>query len=455
MKILLVSPSADEFINQSKSKQTVCVALPLLAAYTPAEHEVIIADENYGDNAYIDGVDLVGISAMTPQAHSAYKIAKHYRDKGIKVVMGGIHASMVPDEALEHVDAICIGEGDALWVQIINDARDNKLQRIYKPDALFDMAKIPPLRHDLIKHERTTFNHSIIQATRGCPYNCDFCITSKLFGKKYRFRPVENVVEEIKLTGRKFIVFIDDNIFGDLAYSEKLFNALIPLKIKWASQSSLNMTTKNEELLNLARKSGCVGLFIGLESVSNLAKEKHGVSIKLGTSSLADISKKIKLILSKGIIIQSSIVFGLDNDDFSTFEKTVDFLKTNHVSLSSFCILTPYPGTTIHERLKKEGRILHEDWSKYNNQNVAFSPIGLTPQQLKEGSDWAGTNLYSRRSLLKRFASNWKAPIYYLLMNLFTRTANLKGHGPGKIVYMNKKEKQAWLDLCRSSIINP
>ena len=436
MKILLISPSSDEFLNHSKGKSTICTALPLLAAYTPAEHQIIIADQNYGDNVYLDDVDLVGISAMTPQIHTGYKIADYYKQKGIKVVMGGIHASMLPDEALQHVDAICIGEGDAVWVDMINDAKNNKLKKIYKAEALFDMAKVPALRNDLVKRKRTTFGHTIVQATRGCPFSYEFCITSTLFGNKYRFRPIENVIDEIKKEGNKLTVFIDDNIFGNLEYSEKLFKALIPLKIKWAGQASLNLATKDEALLKLARKSGCIGLFVGLESISNLTEETHGISKKLGSSSLEEMSRKIKMILTNGIIVQSSMIFGLDNDDIHTFEKSVNYLKENDVSFSSFCILTPYPGTQLYERFKKEERLLHEDWSQYNNQHVVFKPVNFTPEQLKNGSDWAGNNLHTMGSIIKRFRSNWRMPVYYWLMNLYTRASNHRNHGPGHITKM-------------------
>jgi len=453
LNILLISPSNGEFINHSKGKQTICVALPLLAAYTPAEHKVVIADQNYGDNVYLDDIDLVGISAMTPQACSAYKIADHYRKKGVKVVIGGIHASMLPDEALQHADAICIGEGDEVWPQIIKDVEAGSLKTIYKAKELFPMEKIPPLRHDLINKKRTTFSHSIIQATRGCPYDCEFCITSTLFGKKYRLRPVKNVIEEIKLAKSKLVVFIDDNIFGNLEYSKELFTALIPLKIKWAGQASLNMATKDEELLKLARKSGCIGLFVGLESVNSIKTEEHKISSKLGTSDLKNISEKIKKIISTGIIVQSSMIFGLDDDDAHTFEKTVSFLRANKVSLSSFCILTPYPGTRVHERMKKEGRIISEDWEQYNNQHVTFLPKGLSPKQLKDGSDWAGTNFYSMSSILHRFPANRRRLIYYWGMNIYTRLANLRNHGPGNVTLMERSKRKDWEKTCKNARI--
>ena len=390
MRILLVNPSESFFVNYSKSKKSVCVALPLLAAYTPKEHEVIVANQSYGDEVYLDHIDLVGISAITSQAYQGYKIAKYYRERGVKVVMGGIHASILPDEVLEHVDSVCVGEGDSLWKQILEDAANDKLRKIYKAEAFFPMEDIPPLKSDLIKRKRTTFGHTVIQASRGCPYNCEFCITSAMFGRKYRFRPVDNVIDEIKMRNEKLIFFVDDNIFGSPAYAEELFKKLLPLKKKWFSQASLHSMTRDIGLLKLARKSGAQGFFMGLESVNQLSRQISTSGAKLGTATLSEVSQKIKIMLDHGILVHSSIIFGLDGDGPTVFEKTVDFLKANNVFISSFCILTPYPGTRIYQRFKEEGRLLHEDWSKYSNENVVFKPNLITPKQLKDGSDWAG-----------------------------------------------------------------
>lgn len=446
MRILLISPSDSFFVNYSRKKKTVCVALPLLAAYTPKEHEIIVADEVYGDNVYLDNVDLVGISAMTPQAIQGYKIARYYRERGVKVVMGGIHASVRPEEALKHVDAVCVGEGDSVWQEMLKDAEAGKLKKIYKADELFPMEKIPPMRVDVVNRKRTTFGHTAIQASRGCPYNCEFCTTSALFGRKYRFRPVDHVIEEIKINRGKTMFFVDDNIFGSPKYCEELFSKLIPLKIRWFSQSSLLSTTRNLSLLKLARKSGCIGFFFGLESVNEASRNISTSSAKLGASSMSDISKRIKTILEHDILVQSSVVFGIDGDDCTVFEKTIDFLKKNRVSFSSFCILTPYPGTKLHERLKKEGRILHEDWSKYSNENVVFQPKLMTPQQLKDGSDWAGRAFYNWPSIVKRAFANRANSTVYALVNYFSRCDNHTNHGPGSIVRMDRSAKIAWRD---------
>jgi radical SAM superfamily enzyme YgiQ (UPF0313 family) len=214
MNILLISPSESSFVNYSRSKKSMCVALPLLAAYTPQEHTVEIVDQGRGDNVFKENVDLVGISAMTSQAHQAYEIARAYRARGTKVVMGGIHASVLPEEAASHVDAVCVGEGDGLWAQIVADAAAGHLQPTYKSASLFPMENILPLRLDLLRSMKTTFGHTVVQASRGCPYACDFCTTSALFGRKYRFRPVEQVIDEIRSRRKRLVVFIDDNIFG-------------------------------------------------------------------------------------------------------------------------------------------------------------------------------------------------------------------------------------------------
>ncbi|MBI5511673.1 MAG: cobalamin B12-binding domain-containing protein [Deltaproteobacteria bacterium] len=448
MKILLVSPCEPKYVNYSKSKRVVCSALRLLAAYTPREHQVILADQGYGEEVHHDHIDVVGISAMTSQANAAYALAAWYKERGAKVVMGGIHASVLPDEAARHVDAVCVGEGDALWPKILEDAAAGRLRSIYRPSGLFPVEAIPPFRRDLGVRRKTTFNHAMIQATRGCPYSCEFCITSALFGKKYRCRPVEQVVEEIKACGSKSIFFLDDNIFCSPAYCEELFAKLVPLKIHWVGQASLSSVTKNAALLKLAKRSGAMGLFIGLESVNQASKQASSAASKLGTSELVEVGKKIRLILDHGLLVQSSMIFGLDGDDTTVFERTVDFLNANHVSLSSFCILTPYPGTRIYDRFKTEGRLLHEDWSYYSNENVVMRPAQMSPEQLKNGSDWAGTTFYRRRSILNRFRSNWRRPLFYLGMSMFTRQANYTNHGPGAIERMPRPERAMWRKAC-------
>lgn len=444
MRILLISPSDDFFVNYSTNKKSVCVALPLLAAYTPREHEIIVADQGYGENVYYEGVDLVGISAMTSQAKAGYRIAAHYRDKGIPVVMGGIHASVLPEEVSRHVDAVCVGEGDALWGRIIEDAAAGKLQKTYKADTVFPMDRIPPMRLDVVNFRRTTFSHTVIQASRGCPYSCEFCTTSAMFGNRYRFRPVDHIVEELKKNRGNMTFFVDDNIFGSPAYAEELFKKMMPLKVRWFSQASLNSMARDPSLLKLARKSGALGFFIGIESVNAMSRDLSNSWGKLGSSNLSEVSRKIRIILDHGLLVQTSVVFGLDGDDPSTFEKTVDFLKRSRVSIASFCILTPYPGTRIHSRLKEEGRLIHEDWSKYSNENVCFYPKGMTPQQLKDGSDWAGRQFYSWRSIVRRAPASRRRGIIYTLVNSFTRRDNLRNHGPGAIIPMSREEKLRW-----------
>ena len=399
-----------------------------------------MADEGYGEETHYDNVDVVGISAMTAQANAAYRLAAWYREHKVPVVMGGIHASVLPAEAARHVDAVCVGEGDGLWPQILEDAAAGTLQKFYRSPSLFPVEDIAAFRRDVGRQHRTTFNHAMVQATRGCPYSCEFCTTSALFGTKYRCRPVEQVVEEIRTCGSRSILFLDDNIFCSPAYCEELFSKLIPLKIRWVGQASLNSVTKDTALLRLAKRSGAKGLFVGIESVNQASKRDSQASSKLGTTDLQDVGQKVRAILRHGLVLQSSIVFGLDGDDATVFERTVDFLDAHQVSLSSFCILTPYPGTRIYDRLKAEGRLLHENWALYSNENVVFRPRQMTAEQLKNGADWAGTTFYRRRSILNRFRSNWRVPFFYLGMSMFTRHANLANHGPGAIERMARAE---------------
>ncbi len=303
-KILLISV-AQNYTKGHKGKTTPCAALGIIAAYTPSTYEVILANEQNHDDVFHDDVDLVGFSAMTCQIMRSMEVAKHYRARGIPTVIGGIHATVRPDDVRDHFDAIVIGEGDMVWKEVIADFEKGALKKTYKADALVDMALVPPFRHDLLYKNKTTLAHAIVQTSRGCPYKCDFCSVTDLFGSRYRTRPVDNVVKEIAGLKQKFIFFIDDNIMGNHTYAYELFERLVPLKKAWVGQASLELSVKDLQLLKLAQKSGCKGLFIGIESVSQV-----NTPGKLGSGNLKKISEKIKILRDHGLIVNTSVIFG-------------------------------------------------------------------------------------------------------------------------------------------------
>jgi radical SAM superfamily enzyme YgiQ (UPF0313 family) len=394
------------------------LTLPVLASLTPPDIEVLITEEEIEDIVYKSHVDLVGISYLTPMAPRAYEIADEYRRRGAKVVLGGIHASALPEEASQHADAVVIGEAENVWVPLIGDFRANRLKKFYRSAEFSDLRGLPTPRRDLLK-EGMTFSPYSIQTTRGCPFGCHFCSVSRFFGATFRYRPVEEVVREIESTDKKNWLFIDDNIVGHQPYAKKLFSELIPLGIKWGGQSTM-LLAENDELLKLAGKSGCAGLFIGFESLDEMNLQHANK----GFNKIRDYGECIKKLHDNGILVQASFMFGFDHDDKGVFERTVDFLIKNKVLAASLPVLVPYPGTKLYHQMEEEGRLLTRDWSQYDYSHAVFKPRHMEPEELEEGAKWAVTEFYSRSSIISRFAYNWRHPLIFIMMNASYRGKN-------------------------------
>jgi radical SAM superfamily enzyme YgiQ (UPF0313 family) len=394
------------------------LTLPVLAALTPPDVEVIVTEEEIEEVVYKSRVGLVGISYMTPLAARAYEIADEYRRRGAKVVLGGIHATALPEEAIQHADAVVVGEAENVWASLIEDFRAHRLRKFYRSERYPDLRGLPVPRRDLLK-QGMTFSPYSIQTTRGCPFGCQFCSVTRFFGGTFRCRPVEDVVREIEGADKKIWLFIDDNIIGNQPYARKLFQELIPLGIKWAGQSTVLMA-KNDELLKLAAKSGCLGLFIGFESLneSNLREAGKGIN------KVKEYEECIKKLHDHGIMVLASFIFGFDHDDKSVFERTVDFLIRSKVVAAGLCVLVPYPGTKVYQQMEDEGRILTRDWSKYDYGNAVFRPKLMEPEELEEGAGWAACRFYSRSSIISRAAYNWRHPLVFSVMNASYRAKN-------------------------------
>ena len=410
MKILLVSPIRDEHQFTNRAILIPQLALFILQGLTPKKHEVKIVEEEYMQLDLNEECDVVGISCMTSNAYRGYRIADAFREKGKIVVMGGVHPSILPDEALAHANAVVIGEAEGVWEKILEDIESNNLQRIYhEPNP--DLDRYIPKDFSTLPKKRF-YNLIPIQTTRGCPYNCDFCCVSDIFGKKIKEIPVKNIVKDIEASGSRNYIFLDDNIIAKQKYAKELFKALIPLKIRWVGQSSISFA-RDIELMELAKKSGCKGLFIGLESVVDTTNQKYK---KL--KSLEDTKESIKKILKMGIIIQASVIFGFDEDTHEIFGQTIKFLRKNRISLASINALTPYPGTRLYKALKEEGRLLHEKWEYYDHHTVVFQPKNMTPLELQIGKIKAKTAFSSIPSIVERIIGNLRTPVIYLAVNL-------------------------------------
>jgi radical SAM superfamily enzyme YgiQ (UPF0313 family) len=413
MKLELIVPATHE--NQGKPGKAILppLGMAVVAALTPPDVAVSLTDENVAPINFQKEVDLVGITSLTSTSPRAYKIADIFRTMGKKVVLGGIHPSILPEEAGQHADALVIGEAEGIWSGVIADFKANKLQKVYRQNVRPSLVGLPNPRRDLFAKGSYYFTNTLF-TTRGCPYSCSFCTVTSFFGHTYRCRPVPEVINEIKtLNRKKLFIFLDDNIVGSPPYAKELFRALIPLKIKWVGQCSVTIA-KDDELLKLAAASGCIDLFIGFESLSpsNLA----AVGKKI--NSVDEYEAIIKKLHNAGIGVHGFFIFGLDEDDAGSFKRTVRFAQKARLESAQFDILTPYPGTAIFESLNKEGRILNKDWSQYGH-DLMFEPKSLSREILQQGRTWAWREFYSLPSIWKRIGGRHHDPFLFWVANLY------------------------------------
>jgi radical SAM superfamily enzyme YgiQ (UPF0313 family) len=429
MKLLLVSPGWPKGrLWGELGFKFPSLSLAAIAAATPSEWQVALADENLAPLDPALTPDLVGITAMTPQAPRAYELAATFRSRGIKVVMGGFHASNLPDEALGHVDSVVVGEGDQIWPQVVRDFERGALQRLYRPQALLDMASIPVPRRDLFSGRKYLLTNTI-QTTRGCPYDCEFCSVTSFFGRKYRERPLDLVLRELenlRKTG-SFVFFVDDNLVADRDYSLPLFRSMKGLGLRWLSHAPIDFAA-DTELIKAAGEAGCVGMFVGFESLNQetlkaIGKKSNSASLYL---------EQARLFRDHGIGILGSFVLGCDGDTPSMFEDTLRFCEEARLEAAIFPILTPYPGTKVRERLEREGRIISNDWRDYDMEHVNYVPRGMTASELQAGHDWLNASFYSFGSMYRRIFRLHRSlqvfgPMNFGFRNALRRTAELSG----------------------------
>jgi len=393
------------------------LALTNLAALAGEDWEISILDENVEPIDFNALPDLAAISIMTPLAKRGYEIADAFRQKGVPVVLGGIHPTMMSAEAKTHADAVVLGEAEAIWPQVLDDFKRGDLKSFYNPSNLLSLDGLCIPRRELLNRKAYFFVNTI-QTTRGCPFDCDFCSVTTFYGRSYRMRSIDEVINEIGQMEPGFLFFVDDNIVGSSGYAKKLFRALIPLNVKWFSQASLSIA-KDKELLDLAQRSGCKGLFIGFESLSQESIKAMGKSI----NHVAEYKEAIKKIHEHGIGIQGSFIFGTDNDDVSVFSDVLRFIEKTHLEAVIFSILTPFPGTRIYQTMLQKNRLLHTDWEKYDMNQVVYQPQKMTPQELQEGFNWAYKRLYGYRSIFKRLFPFSRSGLFFSIQNYGFRQA--------------------------------
>lgn len=387
-KIMFVNPShRGDVLEKVKVLSLPPLNLATLASCTPDKYEMAIVDEAMDTIDFDGDVDLVAITCLTPLAPRAYTISKQFRKKGIPVVLGGIHASMMSQEAINFGDAVVVGEAEEIWQEVLLDFEAGRLKKIYRSSHP-SLENLPVPRRDLLSKG---YFIETVQTSRGCPFNCEFCSVTGFSGGHYRLRPVENVIGEIsQLSGNRFF-FIDDNIIGSgercTRRAFRLFEELADLGKKWGSQACLSIV-ENDALLRAAARSGAAFFFIGFESVNvkTLAAMNKQVNLRPATRDFRDAIKKIQ---DKGIAVIGGFILGNDTDGKDVFEKTVDFVRTTGIDGAQFSIQTPFPGTALYKRLTGENRLLLEDypkdWRRHNGFEIVFQPRSMTIEELQEG----------------------------------------------------------------------
>jgi radical SAM superfamily enzyme YgiQ (UPF0313 family) len=415
-RLLLIYPATHR-LGWVRHFQLPSHSLQQVAAAVPSPWEITMVDEIHGTVPFGREFDLVGITAMTHQATRAYEIADRFRTEGVKVILGGIHPTVLPEEALYHGDAVVIGEAEPVMGRLLDDFLAGRLERIYRaPIPADDLLVVPRPRREILAGKRYLTTQTV-QASRGCPYDCPFCTVTPYFGNRFRYRDPADILAEIRSFPRRLVVFLDDNLLGDPVRVRPLLEGMCELGVRWGSQTNLRFA-EDPELLKLVARSGCIGLFVGIESVS-------GVNSRLAKSgSRYPQAELMKRIRDAGIILETSIIFGFDDHDEGIFEKTLRFLEDCSPSVPTFHILTPYPGTILFRRFEEEGRLLHREWDRYNHAEVVYRPKLMSPQQLYRGWVEARREAYSWSSIISRVAKNPGRRLTNLVYNILRKGPN-------------------------------
>ncbi len=402
--------------------EPLCFAI--LKSLTPADADISFFDERLETIPFDRPADLVALTVETYTARRAFQIAARFRRRGVPVVMGGYHPTFLPEETLQHADAVVKGDAEGVWGQVLHDAQNNSLQPIYESPEFLPLDGMMPDR-SIFKGKKYA-PMGLVQYSRGCKFNCSFCSIRAFYGKSLRQRPVEDVVEDIRRSGRRHIFLVDDNLFVNVDKAKELFEALVPLKISWSCQVSIDIA-RDTELVELMDRSGCISALIGFESLdpASLKEIKKGWNIKW-----QPYDDAINVFQSAGIMLYGTFIFGCDNDTVESFDASVEFAIRHKFMLANFNPLTPMPGAPLFDRMKKEGRLLHDRWwldPDFSYGDATLRPMNMTPDQLTEACYAARSKFNTMQSILRRMIdlrTNLRSPYragIYLLANLISR----------------------------------
>ena len=399
-----------------KTRMAPSLALLTIANMIHKEHTVIIENENIEDINFDEAVDIVGITVTVDVFPRAIEIAKIYQSKGIPVVAGGIHITAFPEQTKKYFDIVAVGLAEKTWPDIIRDFQNGKLKKIYRCNGEIKGSEIVSPGYHLIDTKKYLYCN-IISTSRGCPFRCDFCYNScEAYKTLYINRDIEDVIKDIKAIGKRHVMFIDDNFIGNPKWTLEFVRAIRPMGLKWNAAVSANIVDM-PDLLDEMAISGCESLFIGFESLN----EKAIKNVHKSQNNIRKYETLVKEIHKRGIMINASFVFGLDDDDVTTFKATLDWIVKNRIETVTSHILTPYPGTKVYDEYVKNGRIIDFDFSKYNTANVVFKPKNMTPEELYNGYIWIYRQIYSTKNIFKRMPKAHKQRVPYFLFNFLYR----------------------------------
>ena len=412
-KLLLINPfnshKKDDFFDTSTISPPL--SLGIIAALTPENWDIEILDENFDNFSYRDA-DMVGITVLTSAANRAYELAEIYKQNNIPVVLGGIHVSMMTDEALNYCDSVVVGEAESIWNILINDFEQSSLKKKYIGElGTLENAVAP--RRDLF---HKNYSYANIQTSRGCPMNCEFCSVHTFNGNRYRERPVNDVLDELGTIPDEHLFFVDDNIIGYTKKSEEralaLFKGMIERGIKkdWYCQASLNIADK-EEVLKYASLSGCRMILIGIESekVSQLEEVNKKMNLKIGIDHYEEAFQRIH---KHGISVLGALVYGLDSDSAEDLRNRTQYAISSGIDAMQATILTPLPGTRLFKRLEKENRLLYtnypKDWERYHFHEVSHIPLKMTPEELNATVEECWRIMWDKKTIYKKMLHTLK-----------------------------------------------
>ena len=416
MRVLLILPDGNihkiRIGTFVRSMREAPLTLTTLAALAPKNLDINfnLVDESIDVVPLDEQADLVGISVLTGTAQRAYTLAKHFRSRGIPVVLGGVHVTIMPEEAICHADSIVIGTAEITWPQLLRDFIRGKLEKIYKDNRLPSeyLTNIPIPRRDLQRSSGYMISNTVM-ATRGCQHSCEFCTVPRVW-PGYSKRPIEDVIQDIRSTSGHLFALNDVMLDGDMDYAKALFQAMIPLKRHWGGLATVRIAD-DQELLDVMARSGCRYLLIGFESISQSALRE----IHKGFNREEEYKSLMESLHAYGISVQGTFIFGFDSDDSSIFEATVQRVIDLKVDIPRYSILTPYPGTELYERLLAEKRLLSSNWQDYDTMHVVFQPAKMSPDELYRGFKWAYRETFKIPHIVRRtFSLGFTGPINFV-----------------------------------------